>query len=136
MYFLTVLVASIAATIGVQFLFEQNRSYYDSIYKHAELVPISRSVLQNFQMINRNTVVESHIVRTVEDIYLGVKNAAYTRNNGYHHKFNALQPIEKYSPSLYSQEIVRRLEKLFPGCDVELNTRIGMYGVYWYNNTY
>jgi hypothetical protein len=112
---------------------EYHKEHYDSVYQHVELNPINRSTLQNFTDLQRNSVVDAYIVKTVEDIYVNVKKEAALKKPGYHHTFNPLLPIHTYPPYLYVNEVVRRLKRLFPDCDVEINHRIGVYGIYWHN---
>jgi len=133
MAILTNLIVGAISVIWFTTVLEYNRVRSDAVYQHVDLVPLSRSTLQNFADLQHSAVVESYILKTVEDIYHAVKIEAALKKPGYHHPFNPLLPNHTYLPYLYVNEIIRRLSFLFPDCDVEINYRLGVFGIYWHN---
>jgi len=128
----SIIIGAISA-IGFNFALDYQKKYNDAIYRHVDLTPLNRATLQNFTDLHRNSLVEAHIVKTVEDIYVAVKREASIQKHGYHHNFVPLLPVDSFPPYIYVSEVLKRLKDLFPGCDVEMNHRLGVYGVYWYD---
>jgi len=96
------------------------------------LTPINRTVLQNYTTAYTNAVTEKFIKKTVEEIYSSALKEASLRKEGYQHPFAPLLPIHVYPESSYLPAIIMKLEKLFPGCTVEMNERLGMYEIKWF----
>jgi hypothetical protein len=96
------------------------------------LTPINRTVLQNYTTAYTNAVTEKFIKKTVEEIYSSALKEASLRKEGYQHPFAPLLPIHVYPESSYLPTIIMKLEKLFPGCTVEMNERLGMYEIKWF----
>jgi hypothetical protein len=131
----------ICAVIGM-FLYHEHTLYTrarnDVLYSHAPLTPISRAQLQTYRTSGRDLAVDRLITKTVEDIYLGVVSTASENmiNKGYWH---SLKPhtmrTDFLSASPYSAEIVSRVKRLFPECDVEYSSSLDSVGVFWYDPT-
>ena len=135
------LITVICAVIGM-FLYHEHTHYTqarnDMLYSHAPLAPISRAQLQTYRTSGRDLAVDRLITKTVEDIYLGVVNTASENmiNKGYWH---SLKPhtmrTDFLSASPYSAEIVSRVKRLFPECDVEYSSSLDSVGIFWYDPT-
>jgi len=135
------LITVICAVIGM-FLYHEHTLYTrarnDMLYSHAPLAPITRAQLQTYRTSGRDLAVDRLITKTVEDIYLGVVSTASENmiNKGYWH---SLKPhtmrTDFLSASPYSAEIVSRVKRLFPECDVEYSSSLDSVGIFWYDPT-
>lgn len=132
MGFLTAMfIGALTSLIATKFL--DNMGEIGELFKGQPILkPMNRTVLQNYTTTYTNAVTEKFIKKTVEEIYGAALKEASLRKEGYQHPFAPLLPIHVYPESSYLPSIIEKLEKLFPECTVELNTRLGMYEIKWF----
>lgn len=130
------MILTAALILGISALFanviETNRVKIDRLLNHVDLKPFSRQDLGNYSTFIVKDATNKYVDETVGNIYAGVINAASEGLQGFHHDFKPLKPIDYYPVSTYMPHITNRLNKLFPGCEVEYNHRLNVIGVYWY----
>jgi len=131
------IITIVFAVIGALLYHEHTlltRARNDVLYSHAPLTPISRAQLQTYRESQQEVAVDRLLTKTVEDIYIGVVQSASITNKGYWH---SLKPDTMRSDALsvspYSAELVSRIKRLFPECDVEYSSVLNSVGVFWYD---
>ena len=129
---MSVILTIIMSVIGTAMLgnvLDKERFHNDVIFRRAELVPITKSVLQNYTVAG---TTEIFITKTVENIYSAVVREAANGKSGYLGEFHPLRPVHVYPLQTYLPVIIERLTTLFPDSQVEINLHSAMVGVFWY----
>jgi hypothetical protein len=130
----TIIFVTVAAVFWRQLVLINERV----LYSHVTLSPLSRSQLQNYIPTEK----ERLIARTVTDIYVGVtqKVSRHPQTTWNGDSVSSEQLLDHYAITHYchawnpnSNEIIRKLRELFPGCDVKVWQPRNQICVSWHN---